>query len=315
MKVQFWGVRGSLASPLSNAELKWKTETVLQAAVKAGLNDARQIPEFIEHLPWYIRNTAGGDTTCVEVSAGNTQIILDAGTGIRPLGLDLLRRSAGKPFDAHILLSHTHWDHICGIPFFVPAFNPANNIVFYGVHDRLKERISHQQDFDYFPVPLKIMSGIRKFVQLEEGTSFVIGKAEVETMPLNHPGGCTGFRIIHDGKTIIYATDSEYKETGSKASKPFVNFFRGADLMIFDAQYTLLENIEKEDWGHSNAFAGIDMAIEAGVKRLAFTHHEPSYRDDKIWDIFKQAEEYLKLHPEGKNLELILAQEGMSIKL
>jgi len=314
MKVKFWGVRGSLATPLTNNELNGKIEKALELAIKAGLNAPWQTPQFIERLPWHIRMTAGGDTTCVEVEAGDKRLIFDAGTGIRPLGLSLMRQAVGKPIDAHILMSHTHWDHICGIPFFVPAYIPNNNITIYGKHPKIEDRIRHQQDFKYFPVPLDIMVGIKEFVQLKEGESFRIGDIEIDTISLYHPGGCTGYKVTHNGKTIVYATDSEYKEL-SPEPKSIIDFFRDADLVIFDAQYTMLENMEKEDWGHSSTIIGIDMALKAGVKKLAFTHHEPTYSDEKLWDIFEKAQSYLDLQSDKNTLQLYLAYEGLSITL
>ncbi len=114
---------------------------------------------------------------------------------------------------------------------------------------------------------------------------------------------------------MVYATDSEYKDLSKDALKPFTRFFQGADLLIFDAQYTMLENIEKEDWGHSNIFTGVDMALEAGVKRIVFTHHEPTYDDQKLWRMLERAREYLKINHKRRKLELHLAHEGLTIAL
>ncbi|NQU06869.1 MAG: MBL fold metallo-hydrolase [Calditrichaeota bacterium] len=315
MEVKFWGVRGSLATPLTNRELHNKLEAALKLSVEAGLNAEWQVSEFITQLPWHVKYTAGGDTTCIEVNAGDTLLILDAGTGFRPLGIDLIRRYSGKPIKAHVLMSHTHWDHICGIPFFVPAFIADNEIKFYGAHENLGDRLRHQQDFEYFPVPMDIMGGIKEFVQLELNSNFMINDVEITTQALNHPGGCTGYRITYQGKTMVFATDSEYKNLSAENLKPIIEFFRDADLLIFDAQYSLLESAEKEDWGHSNAMTGIDMAFEANVKRLILTHHEPAYDDKKLCEIFQSAEEYLHLHPEADKLEMELAREGNTIIL
>lgn len=315
MEVKFWGVRGSLAAPLTNKELHNRLETTLKLGIKAGLNAEWQASEFISQLPWYVRYTAGGDTTCVEINAGDTLLILDAGTGFRPLGLDLICRYSGKPIKAHVLLTHTHWDHICGIPFFAPAFISTNEIKFYGVIENMEGRLRQQQDFEYFPVPMDIMGGIKKYVQLEENNSFMINDVKITTQTLYHPGGCTGYRISHQGKTTVFATDSEYKDLASENLKPVINLFRNADMVIFDAQYSLLESAEKEDWGHSNAMTAIDMALEANVKQLILTHHDPAYEDKELWDIFQGAEEYRRLHPEADQLVMNLAREGMSITL
>ncbi|MBT8374902.1 MAG: MBL fold metallo-hydrolase [Deltaproteobacteria bacterium] len=312
MYIRFWGVRGSIASPLTNAELEAKIQTALKLGVKAGITDVRQIPEFLESLPPHIRRTVGGDTACVEMQAGDKILIFDAGTGLRRLGLDLIRRSGGNPIEAHILMTHTHWDHISGIPFFVPAFSSKNNLTFYSPFPGLKERVARQQNFEYFPAPL---SSSFNFVHLNKNEHFHIGDVKVENFPLNHPGESYSYRITYGNKTFVYATDSEYKEISADRLKPFTDFFRGADILIFDAQYTMLENVEKEDWGHSNAFTGIDLAIEAGVKKLIFIHHEPSYNDEKLYNILIKAKEYVDINRPKIPLELILASEGLSMTL
>jgi ribonuclease BN (tRNA processing enzyme) len=144
---------------------------------------------------------------------------------------------------------------------------------------------------------------------------FQIGGVAVETFPLNHPGGSYGYRLTDDDKTLIYATDSEYQDLAADSLKPFTQFFQGADLLIFDAQYTMLETVEKENWGHSNVSIGIDMALEAGVKKLIFTRHEPAYDDDKLWGIMEKAKEYLDINHPKANLRLYLASEGLNIIL
>ena len=312
MYIRFWGVRGSIATPLTNAALTAKIQKAVQLGLKAGLADESQIPEFVRNLPWHIRQTAGGDTACVEIQAGSNLLILDAGTGIRRLGLHLLRKYRGNPVDAHILLTHTHWDHISGIPFFVPGFNPNNKLILYGPTLGLESRIEGQQAPEYFPVPL---APAFKFVQLSQGEHFRIGNVKVETMRLNHPGGSHAYRITHDNKALVYATDSEYKDLSANALRPFTNFFHDADLLIYDAQFMPLENFEKENWGHSNAFTGIDMAIEAGVKKLVFTHHDPAYDDRKLCDILQKANEYLDIYEPDTELRLYLASEGLSMTI
>ena len=317
MKIRFWGVRGSLATPLSNSGLKEKITASLELAVQAGLSDKSDVGRFFETLPPHVRLTAGGNTTCVEIQAGDTCLILDGGTGLRPLGIDLMQRAGGNPVQAHILISHTHWDHICGIPFFIPAFIPSNRVTVYGSHPDLENRIQNQQAYEIFPVPL---SPAFRFVQLDRGKGlstarFTIGPVSIDTLPLNHPGGCYGYRVSHAGKTVVFATDSEYKDPSSEALKPYVDFFKDADAVIFDAQYSMEENVEKEDWGHSNMFTGIDMALEAGVKQLFFTHHEPANGDAQLWGNLEQAQKYLALQGPESDLRLKLAVEGPYVEI
>jgi len=315
MKIHFWGVRGSIATPLTNSELNSKIRIALQKAIEVGLSDISKVPEFVEGLPWHIGRTVGGDTSCVEVEAGGELLILDAGTGIRTLGLDLTRRHSSNSLSAHIILSHTHWDHICGFPFFVPAYIPGNKITFYGSHGMLESRIRRQQDSEYFPVSLDAMAADIQFVQLEKQGRFNIGEVEIGTFPLNHPGGCFAYRISHNGKTVVYATDSEYQDLAQSGMQSCFRFFRGADLLIFDAQYTMIESVDKENWGHSTAFVGIDIALEAGIKTLVFTHHEPTYNDQKLWEIFQDSKKYLEIQRGDKQLALHMAYEGLEINL
>ena len=144
---------------------------------------------------------------------------------------------------------------------------------------------------------------------------FAIGQVSIETIPLNHPGGCYGYRVSYGGKTVVFATDSEYKDPSSEALKPYVDFFKDADAVIFDAQYSMEENVEKEDWGHSNMFTGIDMALEAGVKQLFFTHHEPANGDAQLWGNLEQAQKYLALQGPESDLRLKLAVEGPYVEI
>jgi len=312
MDIRFWGVRGSIASPLTNAVFRTKIEEAVQLTVKAGITEESQIPDFVKTLPPDIRQVVGGDTACVEIRTGENILILDCGTGIRRLGLELIHNSGGQNIEAHILLSHTHWDHINGLPFFVPGFNPNNNLIIYGSLPGLEERIRKQQAFEYFPVPLPETF---KFVHLEEGEPFRIGNTDIVTMGLNHPGGSYGYRITHDNKTLVYATDSEYKDLSAHALQPFTDFFRNADMLIFDAQFTLVENVEKENWGHSNIFCGIDMAIEADVGKLVFTHHDPAHEDKELWDRLQKANEYLDIYQPEQDIRLYLATEGLNITI
>jgi len=325
MEIHFWGVRGSIATPLSNAELNAKIESVLKLGIKQGLTDPSQIAEFVDNLPEHIRYTAGGDSSCVQVKCGDKLLILDAGSGIRPLGNSIKQQYGQKPIEIHILLSHTHWDHICGFPFFEPAYNPNAKVLIYGVHSGLRERLEIQQLYDYFPVPFGAMKSNIEFIQLKERTSFNIGDVVIDTLPLVHPGGSHSYRITHNGKTVVFATDSEFKELPHEPAlkrahfsdriESVVDFFKSADLLIFDAQYTFLESVIRENWGHSNVFLGIDLALEARVKKIAFTHHEPTYSDEKLWGIFQKAEDYLEIHPTKTDLQLVLAYEGLEIVL
>jgi len=278
-----------------------KIESVLRKAVEVGFSDMSRVAEFVKDMPWHIHRTAGGDTSCVELEAGGVLLILDAGTGIRRLGLELMRRCSGNSINAHILLSHTHWDHICGFPFFAPAYVPGNSITLYGPQSMLEHRFRLQQESQFFPVSLAAMGADIQFMPLEKQGRFNIGEVEIETFPLDHPGGCLAYRVSHNGTALLYATDSEYQDLTQSAMQPYLDFFRGADVLIFDAQYTTLESIEKQDWGHSTALVGVEIALRAGVKNLVFTHHD--------------SKRYLEIQGGDRQLTLHMAYEGFEIKL
>ncbi len=316
MDVKFWGTRGSLATPITNNDLSARIKMVLELAVKSGLKDKSEIDTFIGKLPWALNHTFGGDTTCVEVQAGETTIILDAGTGIRPLGLDIMGRTT-KTSHFHILISHTHWDHISGFPFFVPAYIPGNTISFYGPHGMLEQRFRHQQAREYFPVQLDAMGADLNFEQLSKSGKFNIGDVEIVTFPLYHPGGCFAYRINHNGKSVVYATDAEYpdKLLTPEKIKPYLDFFRDADILIFDAQYTMIESVERENWGHSTAPIGINIALDAGIKTLVLTHHEPTHSDQMLFDMFRDAHSYLESQCDLKAMNLVGAYEGLKITI
>lgn len=274
LQVRFWGVRGSLASP--------------------GKGTLR----------------TGGNTSCIEARAGDQTVIFDLGTGLRPLGLELMRRG---PVRASLFLSHYHWDHIAGLPFFAPAYDPKSELTIHGATRRgrdVRQILSGQMIDPYFPVDLGVLNARLRFVTLQDGGLAHLGKATVRAAELNHPGGALGFRLEHNGRAMVYATDFEH---GTAADERLVELARGADLMVFDAQYTPAEydghngTPSKRGWGHSTYEVGAAIARKAGVKKLALYHHSPE-RDDK--GIERVATLARKLHPGA-----FAAREGMELSL
>ncbi len=247
---------------------------------------------------------------------GGHHVIFDGGSGLRVLGNHLLEQEFGKgQGQAHIFLSHTHWDHIMGIPFFVPFYREGNQIKIYGSHPHLEKRLIGQQHFDYFPVPFKSYLADIDIVSLADQKECVLGDVRITWHEMNHPGQCFSYRVEYRGKSFIYATDSEYKDLGDESLKPTIEFFKDADLLVFDSQYTFIEGIEKEDWGHSSTFIGVDIALEAKVKKIAFYHHEPTYSDFKLVNIFEQTQKYLKAIDPESTLEMILSREGLTLDM
>jgi CheY-like chemotaxis protein/phosphoribosyl 1,2-cyclic phosphodiesterase len=292
MRVQFWGTRGSVATP----------------------------------GPTTLRY--GGNTSCVELRTdAGTLIIFDCGTGARVLGQSLLAQ--GAPVKGSILLGHSHWDHIQGFPFFAPIFLPASSFTIYapsGGDKRLSEVLAGQMEYTYFPVSLDQLQSRISFQDLGEDT-FSIGEATVQTQYLNHTALTLGYRVSVGGATVIYATDHEpharhlWRQDGEAGRREVVHhgdqrhidFLANADLVIHDSQYTELEYSQKIGWGHSSVEYAVDVCAEAGVKRLALFHHDPS-RDDGwldrlVADCQRRAEQT------GADLAVFGACEGRGLYL
>ncbi len=239
----------------------------------------------------------GGNTPCVEMRCGDELLIFDLGTGVRVLGQELL---AAGPTRASIFLSHYHYDHLQGLPFFTPIFIPKFAFTVYGAprgNHSVKEVLSGQMVQPYFPVTAEdTFKAQLTYKNLEAGQQLEIGPARVRTLDLNHPGGNLGYRVECDGRSVVYATDVEH---GCEKDKDLVEFARGADMLIIDAMYTEaeyrgLKGAAKIGWGHSTWESAVETANAANVKQLVLFHHEQ--RDDAEMDRF--VEEVRKHRPE-----------------
>jgi len=282
MRITFWGTRGSLPKP--------------------GPTTARY----------------GGNTSCVEVSADGTIIVLDCGTGAHGLGQDLLSRTSA-PSRGHLLISHTHWDHIQGIPFFAPLFSPSWEWDIYGpqgLWQGLRETLAGQMQHTYFPITLDQLGARIRYHDLVEG-SFRIDDVRVTTQYLNHPALTLGYRLEAAGATLVYACDHEPnipvlaggngELSGNDARH--VTFLRDADAVIHDAQYLAEEYPPKAGWGHSTVEYVIRVCGDANVDKLFLTHHDPLRSDSALDDIAARATRLaLGTAPE---LEVVVAMEGM----
>ena len=269
LSVKFWGVRGSIACPSAS------------------------------HIKY------GGNTSCIEVTASGHRLILDAGTGIRGLGQTYMKDDVSN---IHILLTHTHWDHINGFPFFVPAYDPRRSVHILAGHLRGTEGIQNvlaaQMDNPMFPVPLSAMQAKMRFEDFEAGMSFKIyDDVNVRTAALNHPNGATGYRIEHGGHSICYVTDTEH--VPGKLDQNILGLIEGADLVIYDCTYTEDEFPSKIGWGHSTWNEGVKLCREAGAKSMAIFHHDPEHDDAFMEKLGEEA----KVEWDGT----FVAREGMEL--
>lgn len=316
--MKLWGVRGSIPTPLSTEQLQEKLFRALTAAKGLNVDEPAEVRAFIASLHPSVQGVVGGNTTCVEVASGDDTIIIDAGSGIRQLGMSLMAHEFGRGQGvAHIFLTHAHWDHLQGLPFFAPAFVPGNKLIFYAVNRDPRTYLEHQQVAPtYFPISISQMPASMEFVQLKEGEMLQIGRCTIASLALYHPGTAYALRF-DDGESIfVFASDGEYKSLDDEGLRRFVEFYHNADALLFDCQYSLRDVLlSKADWGHSSAMIGVEIAERAQVKRLITTHYDSSDTDDQIYNVAESARRYAELTPTPGAVEVIVGAEGLELFL
>lgn len=322
MEVYFWGSRGSLPASLTAKMVEKKIFQALQAARSFRLETDEEIKRFIRNeLPFDVRGSYGGNTSCVEIRNPPERVLCDAGTGLRDFGNHFLQTKkitgqGNAPDVFHIFVSHLHWDHIQGFPFFTPAFIPGNRIHIYGCHADLERAFVNQQNTPCFPVPLQAMRADIQFHVLEPGKSYDIAGMNVTAMRQNHPGDSYGYCFRQGGKKFVYSTDSEHKEDSKDANYEFIKFFQNADLLVFDAQYNFLDAVDtKENWGHSSNIMGVELALRASVRRLCLFHNEHTWSDETLDKFLKATRQYLRAMDNSSPLKIDLAYDGLEIEI
>ena len=295
MRFTFWGVRGSIPVPG---------------------------PRTVRY---------GGNTTCIEVRDDDDQlIVLDAGTGIFQLAQTL---TAEMPLTTHLFISHTHWDHIQGLPFFIPMFVPGNTVRIHGAADPttgrdIREVLVRQMEYAYFPVREAELKARLEYTSLREGQTVTIGPTRVSNLLMGHPVLNFGYRIECNGKSLVFTGDhewayniyppgddyhDEYAALVAEKRQSVIDFFRDADALIIDSAYTLDEYPAKRGWGHGTFDSSIAAAREAGVTQAYLTHHEPTRSDERLETVFAEALERNGVTSEDPAFQL--AREGLTVEL
>lgn len=320
MLARFWGTRGSLPVAPTAATIQAKIARALVAAGgRAFANEAEADAFARANLDFDTYGGYGGASSCVEIEgADGAFVVCDLGSGLREFGIDSFRRIAtGHPPVYHIFLSHLHWDHIMGFPFFGPAFNPAATIVVHSGHADAEAALRRQQEEISFPVPFDWLRATFEFRVHGPGETFDAAGLKVSLIAQHHSHDSYGYRFEKAGRAIVYSTDSEHKMDKMEAEVAFEAFFGGADLVICDTMYSLGDSVSlKQDWGHSSNMVAVDLCHTARAKRLALFHHEPTYTDADIQRMHGETIRYEELvRADRSPLEVICAYDGLEVRV
>ncbi len=296
-------------------EFRFKAKKLLQNAQDVDLSNEKAVDAYLNKNSMPDKITFGGNTPCVEITEGDAHIILDCGSGMRELGGDMMKRGFEPGGRIDILQTHTHWDHIMGFPFFAPAFTNGTDIHIHGLHPNLKKRFEQQMDHIHFPITMDEMKSTITFHRLKHDEAFELGPFKITNKALHHPGGSYSYRITNGDKSVVFATDGEYINLNEEF-ETYIDFYRDADVLIFDAMYATLEKtIERENFGHSTPVIGINIALTSNIKNLFLFHHDPESDDKHVYEAYEQACKFLeseKKHFPDSTLKLMIAYDTLS---
>lgn len=318
MRIKLWGVRGSYASAVDYHTIENKIRQVLTLATPGDIISPDRIEDFIERLPFSLKGTFGGNTTCVEIMTDDKELlIIDGGTGLTALGNALMKNERWRTGSKiHHFFTHTHWDHIQGVMFFGPFFVPENHVTFYSSFEDIMDRLRYQTPPTHFPITFDDLPIQKDFIHISEKESHAVAGLEVNSMPVRHPGGTYSYKFTQkDGKKFIFCSDAEFNIDVMDDIVTYIEYFKDADVLVFDTQYTFEESLQKIDWGHSSASIATDIAVKSNVKKLILFHHDPSYDDDKMDALTMIALKYKDMMAPNHPLEIVAAYEGLEIIL
>jgi phosphoribosyl 1,2-cyclic phosphodiesterase len=312
MKVRFWGVRGSIPTPVIPDEIRRKIASVVQRVRREDLESPTSRERFLANLPPWLFGTYGGNSACIEARlSDNSCIILDAGSGIRELA-NALTREMHPVTDFHVFITHFHYDHLQGLPFFAPCYNPAATVTFYSPIEGFEDIIVNHMKPPYFPVTMEdAMQSTYRFVRITD-EPLRIGNGSVRWRRHKHPGGAVAYRVEEAGRACIFNTDVELEESDFRRNEANTSFFGDVDMIILDSQYTLGEAIDKHDWGHSSFSLGVDFATAWDITKLFMYHHDPLYDDRRLHKNLQAARLYAR-NLGNTTLEVYLSEEGLEV--
>jgi len=313
MEVRLWGVRGSLATPMSTTQLRTKVQGLLAEATPADLADQDAINRYLDRSPhsW----TYGGNTSCVEVEFADQTFVLDAGTGLRGLGLQLKSDGRDKNHGINLFFTHFHWDHICGFPYFGPIYMPGRNLGVWSGRTDAKRLLQAQMADAHFPVKWEQLPSLITCTQLPEDAVTMVAGAQVSILPLIHPDKAFGYRISYRGRSVCYLTDTEVSKHPNRVAEHYAAFVDGADVVIVDAMYGFLDYHDHINFGHSTIFNFIDFFRDTNIGELVIFHHDPMASDAAVERLHHDAKRYTDLVAPHATWKLSAAFEGQEWRM
>ena len=328
MELTFWGVRGSISSGETPQEEERNIRDVLKKFTETQKdNPGREADSLIDEFVETNRNeilSQGCHTISVDIKTPKTQMIIDCGSGMLRLANEIIKdpKALGQG-EFHIFLTHFHWDHLMGLPFFTPIYIKNNVINLYAVQEDLERVIKLIFTPPMFPVPYKMLASNIRFHKLEPRKPFQLNELAVTPYELDHPDTCWGFKVTNGTRTLSHCVDTMANRVSDRDLGPDLPLYQDTDLMVFDAQYSFVELLEKSDWGHSSASIGIDIAIKRNIPKVVFIHHDPLARPHKIRTIEKQARSYYKNQRKSfekrglkpPEIEIIFGREGLKLTI
>jgi phosphoribosyl 1,2-cyclic phosphodiesterase len=308
MRVRLWGVRGSLATPMSSTLLREKAHALLSEAKPSDLASPQAIESYLDRTPhsW----TYGGNTSCVEVELDDQTFILDAGTGLRTLGLKMKEDGRDQKHALHFFFTHFHWDHICGFPYFGPIYIPDRQIDVWSGRSDASRLLQTQMNDAHFPVKWDMLKSKINCHQIAEDVPVTVGDATVRILPLIHPDKAFGYRVDHRGRSVCYLTDTEVSKNPNRVAESYASFVEGADVVIVDAMYGFLDYHDHINFGHSTIFNFIDFFRDAKIGELVIFHHDPMASDPQVTRLYLDAKRYTELVAPTASWALSAAREG-----